>query len=81
MKRLLNETFEDFKERRAKANNSIEDYLKGQVVKPMPSVPKKVKMYKKLEEKFKEAPKLIKCKIISKASKLEDELRKDKLIK
>lgn len=79
MKRLPNETFEDYKKRRQESNQSTADYLKGQVVKPMPATPSILKAFRKIEKKFEHAAPLEKARLEKKGMKLAkkiDEMKK-----
>lgn len=77
MKRLPGEDFDAFKKRRAEANFSTDVYLKGQVVKVMPTTPGIVKKAKKLERKFEKAVNapLVRDRLAKTGIKVEEKLK------
>ncbi len=77
MKRNPGESLEDYRKRRAEDNFTTAVYLKGQVVKPMPTTPGIVKKAKKLERKFEKAVNapLIRDRLAKTGLKVEEKLK------
>jgi len=78
MKRLPEESFEDYKIRRKASNISTGVYLRGRVVKPMRSETKIVKLFRKLERTFKDAPKLRQARLLKRAGKVEELIKEER---